>query len=399
MTDGVAVTAMAVLTGVVEDLAAYTAVLRAGEPRSVGRLSGFSVREWAARHLPDDQEAATRLLRAAGGGTLPARSAACVAVAALRAAGTDESDLADAALLVAGNNLALAYQAEAQARFENGKGRVRAGHILDHLDTDVVGTVSQATGIQGEGWTVGAASASGTVAIIQAARLLKAGLADRCLVVGPVCELSPLEIAAFSLSGAMAVPAEGEPVSGLCRPFDKTRRGFVYGQGAAAVLLETSRTAGGRALAEVIGYGSRLDGRRGAEPDAHGQMHAMRKALAMGGVQPGEVDLVNAHATGSVLGDQVEAEALVAVFGERGPVVNSTKALIGHGLTCAGLLEFVGVVLQMRHGFVHGNPLLQNPLEVPLAFAGRAGEPVRAHLALSNSFAFGGISASVLLKS
>jgi malonyl-ACP decarboxylase len=99
-----------------------------------------------------------------------------------------------------------------------------------------------------------------------------------------------------------------------------------------------------------------------------------------------------------VRGDEAEAASLVAVFGSAGPVVNGTKALIGHTMTCAGLLEFIGVVLQMRGGFVHGNPRLREPLEARLTFAGRDACPATVRLALSNSFAFSGINASLLVK-
>jgi malonyl-ACP decarboxylase len=388
VTGGVAVTGMAVLSAAAEDLDSFARFLRSPGDE-VPAAAPFVLREWVTRHLADDPAASARLIRAAGRSAVPAQTAAAVAVEAVRAAGTTEEQLAGTAVLVAGNNLALAYQAEAIGRF-HGSGRVRAGHVLDHLDTDAVGAVSEATGVRGEGWTVGAASASGTVAVIQGVRLITSGAVQRCLVVGPLCELSALEVEAFTLSGAMT------PAGVRCLPFDQARRGFVHGPGAAAVMLERRDQAGDRVLAGVVGYGLRLDAHRGADPDSTGQIWAMRRALSTAGVEAGAVDLVNAHATGSVIGDQTEACSIADVFGEH-PVVNSTKALIGHGLTCAGLLELIAVVAQIRGGFVHGNPHLRTPLDVPLRFAPRAARQATVRLAMSNSFAFSGINASLLI--
>ncbi len=286
----------------------------------------------------------------AGRGPLPARSAVEVAVAAI--AGLAPAQLEDAALFVAGNNLALDYHAQVWQRFREPPNSVRPSHALSYLDTDVVGAVSAATGIRGEGCTVGGASASGTLAVIAASRLIRSGEADACVVVAPANGLSGAERQALLASGAMT--------EGVCRPFDVERDGFVFRPAAAAVVLQRD----GEPLAWLTGHGQRLDGRRGTEPDATGQATALRRALADAGIAPSEVDYVNAHGTGSVAGDAVEAAALVDVFGT-GPLVNSTNGLVGHGLGAAGLTELVATVLQLRGGFVHGNPNLRGPVPGP----------------------------------
>ncbi|MBP2479460.1 malonyl-ACP decarboxylase [Crossiella equi] len=387
MTTGVAVTGMSVLSGLADGLDGFTGLLRTGAPCAANDLAGFTTRAWARRHL--DAGTAAALAEAAGRAALPARTAACVALAATRMAGWRPEELHDAAVLVAGTNLAQGYQADAQARFAQ-TGRARAAHIVDHLDTDAIGTVSQVLGLHGEGCVVGGASASGALAVIQGVRLLAMGEVDRCLVVAPAAEPSPLEIAAFTTSGAMA-----EGPDARCRPFDTARTGFVFGQAAAAVTLE--RTDGPRALAHVLGYGQALDAHRGAEPDPAGQARAMRAALDRAELDPDEIDLVNAHATGSHRGDLAEAASLAEVFADAKPVVNATKALTGHPLGAAGLLELVAVVTQLREGFVHGNPLLAKPVDAPLNHAGPAAAPAGYRTALSNSFAFSGINASLVL--
>jgi malonyl-ACP decarboxylase len=352
----VAVTGMAVLNGLADDVAGFADALRAGK-------------------VADDEST----FAAPGRAALPARTAAVVASAAVR--GIPPGELADAALVVAGNNLALEYHASVW----QGSGRVLPSHAVSYLDTDVIGVVSEAIGIRGEGCTVGGASASGTLAVIAACRLISAGEADTCVVVAPVNELSAVERRALLVSGAMT--------EGVCRPFDRDRDGFVHRKAAAAVVLRR----GGAPLAWVTGHGQRLDGRRGAEPDAVGQATALRRALSAAGTDPSEVDYVNAHGTGSRAGDAAEAAALTEVFGD-GPVVNSTKALTGHGLGAAGLTELVATVLQLREGFVHGNPTLRTPLPGAPRLAGRDSVPADLRTAVSNSVAFSGINAALVVR-
>jgi malonyl-ACP decarboxylase len=407
---GVLVTGMAILHPLAETPVEFEAALRAGRSRmtAVPLLPGlltvaalldtFSVRAWAERHLSRDPAAATRLRAVAGRATLPVQSAACVALSAVLAAGLDARSRATMAVVIAGSNLPMAYQCRTIRAQLARPYAVPASHVIDFLDTDAVGAVSQVVGAQGEGCTVGAASASGTIAVIHAARLLAGGFADRCLVVAPVMELSEVELLAFQRSGAMAAGAGLEPER-ACRPFDDERAGFVYGQGAAAVVLETAPAAaerGTRPLAEILGYGQQLDARRGTAPARAGQLAAMRAALQSARLGPADVDYVNAHATGSLLGDEVEAGALAEVFG-RHARVNSTKALTGHCLPAAGLIEAIAVIVQMTGQFRHANPWLSHPLTEDLDFVARAAEPGRVRTALTNSFAFSGINASLIL--
>ncbi|PKW18144.1 beta-ketoacyl synthase N-terminal-like domain-containing protein [Saccharopolyspora spinosa] len=388
----IAITGASVLSGLADGLDEFTTLLSTGRSCTANTMGTFSLREWSQRWLRDDAKTIGALTSSAGRAALPAKTAACVAVAATRMAGWSEAECDEAGLLVAGNNLAMAYQAEAHSHYLHG--RFRAGHIVNYLDTDAVGTVSQTLGIRGEGWNVGAASASGAVAVVQAARLIEQGEVKRCLVVAPAVELSPMETASFTVAGAMA----GDSTD-FCRPFDRERCGFVFGQTAAAVTLERADLTVDRALAHIVGYGQRLDGYRGSEPHADGQVAAMRTALARADVIPAEIDLVSAHATGSKRGDPTEAAALAEVFEESQPVINATKAITGHALSAAGMLSLIAVIQQMRRGFVHGNPLLQNPIGPPLAHVGPDKVDANIRLSLCNSFAFSGINASLLVAS
>lgn len=421
----VVVTGAAVLSPLAEDLPAFATALLAGrsavtlppspdpsadldeQPLPGALLSDFHLAQWAERHLPDDPETATRLRRVTGRAALPARTAGCVALLAARDARLPVGPAPDAwgpraAVVVAGSNLALAHQAATVLGHHATASRLLASYALTHLDVDVVGAVSELTGITGEGWAVGGASASGTIALIQAARMVAADWVDRVLVVAPVAELSPAEEEAYRRTGAMAHQRFRDNPERMCRPFDRDRHGFVRGEAAAAVVLERPEAAAARgaaALAEVAGYGQRLDARRGTEPDAYGQEAAMRAALTSAGVGPGDVDYVSAHGTGSVLGDLTEAAALRQVFGERGsPLINSTKPLVGHCLSAAGLVEAVAVILQLRAGACHPNPNLDHSIEPALGLVGPAAVHRPLRTALSNSFAFGGINTSIVLR-
>ncbi|MEU0372027.1 beta-ketoacyl synthase N-terminal-like domain-containing protein [Streptomyces sp. NPDC006283] len=408
----VAVTAAAVLTPLAEDLDGFTAALLAGrsavtlggegdDALPVAALAAFDLASWAGRHLADKPEDAARLRKVAGRAALPARSAACVALRAVGDARLAKEQLADTALIVAGSNLALAHQAQTVLGHDRAPGRLRASYALTHLDVDVVGAVSELTGIRAEGWALGGASASGTLALIQAARTVAAGWAERALVVAPVAELSPVEAEALRRTGAMADEHFRDEPARMCRPFDTARQGFVRGEGAAALVLEhpdAARRRGARVLAEITGHGQRLDARRGTEPDAAGQERAMRTALDTAGIGPDDIDYVNAHGTGSRLGDATEAASLQAVFGTRPSLrINSTKPLTGHCLSAAGLIEAVATVAQLRAGTVHPNVNLHEP-DTTLPLAGRTAEQRPLRCALSNSFAFGGINASVVIR-
>ncbi|MDX3763525.1 beta-ketoacyl synthase N-terminal-like domain-containing protein [Streptomyces sp. AK02-04a] len=405
----------AVLSPLAEDLDAFRDALHRGQSaishdpveapvHTPGGLPGawlrvFSLSAWAHRHLTP--LAADRLVRVAHRCALPAQTATCVAASAIADARLEPADIQGLVVLVAGNNLSLAQQARAALAAVREPPAVRASYALDHLDTDCIGAISEATGATAAGWTVGAASASGNAALIQAWRTVATGEAERVLVVAPVTDLSLSEFLAYQRAGAMATLAGHTDPDPVCAPFDRSRTGFVYGQGAAAVVVErldSARSRSAPARAELLGHGQRLDGHRGARPEVGGQVAAMQAALKSAGLDVIDVDAVNAHATGSLLGDEVEAASLLAVFGEGSRVrVNATKALTGHCLSAAGLIEAVACSLQLTYGFIHPNPALREPIDDRLPLVGRAAEERETRVMLSNSFAFSGINTAVVL--
>jgi malonyl-ACP decarboxylase len=300
------------------------------------------------------------------------------------------------ALIVSGSNLDQSSIAQSMARVAGGRA-VRPGYASDFMDTDNVGAISEALGIRGEGYVIGGASASGGIALAHARRALMSEEVDAVLVVGVPMMLSNAELSAMSSVGAMyrgPAPAPGEYV---CRPFDRAASGFVYGQASAAMVLEREHAEGGsagRPLARLAAATMGLDANRSTHPSVQGEAGAMRRALSQAGLDVAAIDLVSAHGTASLLGDQVEAAALAQVFVESGckPRMNMPKALVGHCLASAGLLEAVALVLQMRAGFAHANPALDEPVDDRHGWTGKHAQVCRPLAAMSNSFGFGGIN-------
>lgn len=305
-------------------------------------------------------------------------------------------------LVVAGQNLNQGYQYTMQQKYQATPEYLPPRYGIHFLDTDQVGSVSELFAIHGEGQTVGGASASGNVGLIHGYRLVQWGLADVCVVVGALQDLSPWEVQAFAALGALGGKTIQE-AERACRPFDQQREGFIYGQGSGCLILESEASAQRRGvapLAELAGYGLVLDGNRLIDPNPAGEAQAMRQALQRANLAPVDVDYVNTHATSSVLGDATEITALKEVFGTAlpKPWLNSTKSLTGHCLTAAGTIEAIATIIQMKGGFVHPNLNLEQPLDDTCRFVGRQSQAATTDTALSNSFGFGGINSSIVLK-
>jgi malonyl-ACP decarboxylase len=168
-------------------------------------------------------------------------------------------------------------------------------------------------------------------------------------------------------------------------------------------VLESERSAlarGADVLAELAGYDLKLDANSLPDPHVDGEAKVMAGAMAMAGVRPDQIDYVNAHATATPLGDEIEVRALSRVLGPAfgRPWVNATKGLVGHCMCAAGVVEAVASVIQLRHGFVHPNLNLRRPIDDGCRFVHGAAEPADIEYALSNSFGFGGFNTSIVLR-
>lgn len=254
--------------------------------------------------------------------------------------------------------------------------------------------------LEGEGYSIGAASASGNMALIQGYRLIESGVYDIVLVVAPAMELSLYEYQGFTALGAMAVPTPDKAIESLCNPFNQSHCGFVYGQNAGAILLESAAHAQKR-KAPILGYMSRygcsMDSNRNPNPSAEGEAKAMQKTLDKAKLNIAQIDYINTHGTASSIGDKTEVEAILSIGGH-GLKANATKGLIGHGLTAAGLVEAIACIVQMKQGFLHPNPNLTSPIDSQLDWIKNAPLSTSVNTCISNSFGFGGINTSIIFQ-
>ncbi|MCS6854233.1 MAG: beta-ketoacyl-ACP synthase II [Elioraea sp.] len=267
------------------------------------------------------------------------------------------------------------------------------------------GHVSIKFGFKGPNHAVVTACATGVHAIGDAARLIQLGDADVMVAGGSEAAVCPLGIAGFCASRALSTNFNDEPTR-ASRPWDKDRDGFVMGEGAAVVVLEEyehAKRRGAKIYAEFAGYGLSGDAYHITAPaEGHeGALRAMRAALRNAGLNPEDVDYINAHGTSTPLGDDLELQAVERLFGDaaRKLAMSSTKSAIGHLLGAAGAIEAVFSILAVRDNVAPPTLNLDEPSQpsvidrVPHEAQSR-----RINVALSNSFGFGGTNASILFR-
>jgi 3-oxoacyl-[acyl-carrier-protein] synthase II len=259
-------------------------------------------------------------------------------------------------------------------------------------------------GFTGPNSTNAMSCASGTMAIGDAWRLIRSGEADAAVCGGVEAPLAPLSYGAFALIRAMST-RNSDPEH-ACRPFDKDRDGFVMGEGACVLVLETlerARARGAHVYAEVRGYGNTNDAfnMTAPRPDGGQAMAAMRRALETAGMRPEEVEHVNAHASSTPLNDGTESQALLAVLGERARTipVSGTKPYYGHALGASGAIEAAIACLTIARGWIPPTLNFEAPGEgCELDYVPGTGRAATVRTALTNSFGFGGINASLVLS-
>lgn len=264
--------------------------------------------------------------------------------------------------------------------------------------------ISMAHQFRGPTHTYSVACSSSAMALGEAYRSIRHGYAQAIVVVGAEAMNVPGVFMAWNALRVMAKP-HPDNVAASCRPFDKGRSGFVLGEGAASLVLETAESAlrrGATIYGEICGYGSSSDAKHLTLPSGEGQYRAIRMALKEAGMAPAGIHYLNAHGTATEAGDVVESETIRQVFGEHADrlPVSSTKALHGHLIGAAGATEFAISLLAMQSGSIPPTAFLEHPdprcnLDyVPLQ--ARRGQSLQA--VMSNSFAFGGSNVSLIAR-
>lgn len=285
-----------------------------------------------------------------------------------------------------------------------GPGRVSPFFIPMMIVDMAAGQVSIQFGLQGPNFATVSACASGAHAIGEALRLLRAGDADVMLAGGSEATITPMALAGFG--NARALSTRNDDPQRASRPFDADRDGFVIGEGAALLVLETedhARRRGAIPLAELCGYGATGDAYHMTAPcvDGEGAARAMQRALADARLPLESVQYINAHGTSTPAGDPAEVSAIKSVFGghARQLMVSSTKSMTGHLLGAAGGIEAVATALTLARGIVPPTINLERPDPTcDLDFVPAQARTLRVTAALSNSFGFGGHNVTLALK-
>lgn len=264
--------------------------------------------------------------------------------------------------------------------------------------------VRRELGLSGPALGLSTACASGNHALAVARRWLALGWADICLAGACDMGVSPMSLACFGNLRALS-RRNAEPQA-ASRPFDRGRDGFVIGEGGAAFVLEpadSARRRGARAYAAVSGFGASSDGYHAIipSPDPGPVVAAMTRALADARVSPESVSYVNAHATSTPVGDELEANALRMVFGDATPKVpvSSTKSMTGHLLTAAGAMECIACIAALEHQALPPTINLDEPdPKCALNHVALEARPHAVDVVVSNSFGFGGSNTSLVLR-
>ena len=288
---------------------------------------------------------------------------------------------------------------------EKGPRRVSPFFIPSALINLASGQVSIRYGFKGPNHSVVTACATGAHAVGDASRLIMFGDADVMIAGGAEAAVCPLGIAGFIACRAMSTDFNDTPEK-ASRPYDKARDGFVMGEGAGVLVLEEyehAKARGAKIYAEVTGYGLAGDAYHITAPadDGDGGFRAMRGAIGHAGIQPSDIDYINAHGTSTPLGDEIELGAVERMLGNAAGKVtmSSTKSAIGHLLGAAGAVEAAFTALAIRDQIAPPTINLDNPsVETAIDLVPHKAKPMRIDYALSNSFGFGGTNASLILK-
>jgi len=285
---------------------------------------------------------------------------------------------------------------------DEGADRVSPFFIPGFIANMAAGEISMAFGARGPSKCVVTACATGSNSIGDAFRLIQYDEADAMIAGGSDAYILPVGIAGFDKMRALS-RRNSEPEK-ASRPFDKDRDGFVIGEGAGVVILEEIESAirrGAKIYAELAGYGTNIDSFHITEPDWENQARCIKLALNDAAISPADVDYINAHGTSTVLNDVSETKAIKAALGEQSKSVpiSSNKSMLGHLLGAAGVVEAIFTVLTMRDGIIPPTINYNTPdPDCDLDYVPNIARKVQVSTAISNSFGFGGVNATLVFR-
>lgn len=315
-----------------------------------------------------------------------------------------EADPFATSVLVAGHNFNSRYILKNHEQFKAEPLYIDPLFGVEALDPNIAASVTEVLGVRGPAFTVGAACASGTIALREGFRDIMSGEVERSVVAGAVFDMTAADIHAMAYLDSVVVKAEYQQnPAAASRPFDRKRCGFVPSHGAGTLVLEelsAARARGARIHAEVLAVKANANANHLPAPSAESQARLIQDVLFAAGVRPEQIDYVNCHATGTPLGDLEEIRAIKAAFGPhaRRLKLNAPKSMLGHVCWSAPIVETIGAILQMHRGRLHPTINVDElDPEIDLDVCANQAQDCDVRYLLKNSFGFGGLNCCALL--
>jgi 3-oxoacyl-[acyl-carrier-protein] synthase II len=405
----VVVTGLGVVTSIGHDVASFWAGIVGGkigvdrvtlfDPSAFACQIGAEVRNWDVNQLMDPKEA-RRNDRYTHFGFVAARQA--VADAGLSMASEDGDRVG--VMIGSGIGGMHTYETQLKNLFDRGPRKVSPFTIPSLIGNMCSGLVAIELGARGPNFGLVSACATGTHSLGEAAHAIRRGDADVMVAGGSEATITPFAYASFCSMKAMST--RNDDPRGASRPFDKSRDGFIMGEGAGILVLESlehARSRGARVYCELAGYAATCDAYHITQPDPEGKglSMAMRRALASAGATTADVDYINAHGTSTPYNDKYETLAIKKVFGDHAYAVpvSSTKSMTGHLLGAAGGIESVVCVKCIENGVIPPTMNLEEPdPDCDLDYVPNVSREKRVRTVLSNNLGFGGQNASVVFR-
>ncbi|TCS93652.1 beta-ketoacyl synthase N-terminal-like domain-containing protein [Hazenella coriacea] len=396
------VTGLGVTSAIGQGKSAFSSALMSGQHafKIMERLGRQKETQFIGAEIPllsDPKSLSKKLLRKA---SFSSHVAMVTLHEAWKDAKLDDVEPERMGLIIGGSNF---QQREILLTYESYKDRahfISPTYGFSFMDSDLCGVCTEQFGIQGFAYTVGGASASGQLAVIQAIQAVQSGQVDVCIALGALMDISHLECQALRSLGAMGTDRYSDEPAMACRPFDQNRDGFIYGESCGAVVIERKGTAMSRQAnpyAIVTGCAVKVDGNRNPNPSFDGEVQVIQKVLKQAGLSSQEIDYINPHGTGSMIGDEIELEALHHCQLSHA-YINATKSITGHGLSAAGIVEIIATLLQMEESRLHPTRNLEDPIDGTFNWVRDQSISHCMKNALSLSMGFGGMNTAVCLQ-
>lgn len=296
------------------------------------------------------------------------------------------------------------WEEQHRTLLERGPGRVSPFFVPMLISDMASGQISIIYGAKGPNFAVVTACATATHAIGEATEIIRRGAADVMIAGGSEAAIAPLSVAGFCAMKALTT--RNDDPAHASRPFDLDRDGFLMGEGAATLILESfehARNRGASVYGEIVGYGMSGDAFHitAPAPEGEGAARSMAAAISNAGLRPEDIDYINAHGTSTEANDRLETAAIKKVFGERAPKVpiSATKSMTGHLLGAGGAVEGIACLCSIRDGIVHPTINYETPdPECDLDYIPIEARKLDVRIAMSNSFGFGGHNATLIFS-